>query len=61
MRAVVRYLAVEVGAVVQSVGDEGRRLRVLTDEGDTIEFVLRSSTGAYHALDGGSRLTLLPD
>ncbi len=61
MRAIVRYLSAEVDAVVQSVADEGRRLRVLTDEGETIEFVLRPSTGAFHALDGNSRLTLVPD
>ncbi|MGI8902390.1 MAG: hypothetical protein ACR2IP_01710 [Solirubrobacteraceae bacterium] len=57
--AVVQYLAARVGAVIQSVAGEGRELIVLTDDGETIEFVLRRSTGAFHAAGSGARLTLL--
>ncbi len=59
MLAEVQYLSVQVGAVVVSVTDEGRRLSVLTDDGERIEFLLRRSTGKFHAVDDRCRLKLL--
>jgi hypothetical protein len=55
----VQYLSAQVGAVVVSVHDAGRRVSVLTDEGESIEFLLRRSTGKFHAVDDRSRLKLL--
>jgi hypothetical protein len=60
MRATVRYLATTVGAVVEEVHEDGRRLTVLTDEGRRLEFTLRLSTGHYHAAADGPRLVLEP-
>jgi hypothetical protein len=60
MRAIVQHLAADVDAVVQAVADDGRRLTVLTDDGDTIEFTLRRSTGRFEAAAAGPRLKLLP-
>ncbi len=60
MRATVRYLATTVGAVVEQVEDDGRRLIVLTDDGRRVEFTLRLATGQYHAPADGPRLVLEP-
>ncbi len=60
MRATVRYLATAVGAVVERVEDDGRRLVVLTDDGQRLEFTLRLATGHYHAASDGPRLVLEP-
>ena len=60
MRATVRYLASTVGAVVEGVEDDGRRLTVLTDDGRRLEFTLRLATGQYHAAGDGPRLVLEP-
>ncbi|HEY5144926.1 MAG TPA: hypothetical protein VII98_15605 [Solirubrobacteraceae bacterium] len=60
MRATVRYLATTVGAVVEELHDDGRRLTVLTDDGQHLEFTLRLATGQYHASGDGPRLVLDP-
>jgi hypothetical protein len=60
MRAIVQHLAVNVEAVVQEVADEGRRVTVLTADGETMEFTLRRSTGRFHAEGSGPRLRLCP-
>lgn len=60
MHAVACYLSVQVGCVVQSVTNEGAGLSVLTDDGETIDFILRPSTAAFHSVDGDCRLRLLP-
>jgi hypothetical protein len=59
MRAVVQHLAADVDAVVRSVDDEGRRLRVETADGQTLEFTLRKSTGKFQAAGSGPRLKLM--
>ena len=58
-RALVQYLAADVGAVVRSVSHGGRHVTVVTDEGETLNFVLRRSTGQFHAGAHGPRLKLL--
>jgi hypothetical protein len=60
MRAIVQHLAINVEAVVQEVSDEGRRVTVLTADGETMEFTLRRSTGRFHAAGSGPRLKLCP-
>jgi hypothetical protein len=60
MRATVRWLASSAEAVVERVEDDGRRLTVLTDEGQRLEFTLRRATGQYHAAADGPRLVLRP-
>jgi hypothetical protein len=60
MPAEVQYLSEQVGAVVVSVTDAGRRLIVVTDDGERVEFLLRRSTGKFHAVDDRCRLKLLP-
>ena len=61
MRATVRYLAADVPAVVQAVAQEGRRVTVVTEADETIEFLLNRSTARYQAPNCGPRLNLLPD
>jgi hypothetical protein len=61
MAALVERLAARVPAVVTHVSDDGRRVTVVTVDGETIEFTLRRSTGRFHAEGSGPRLTLLPE
>jgi hypothetical protein len=61
MSAIVRYLAADVAAVVEDVLESGRRVRVRTEEDETIEFLLNRSTARYQAPYCGPRLNLLPD
>ncbi len=58
LSATVRYLAVDVAAVVSEVTDDGRRARVQTEEDETIEFILNRSTAYYEAPNCGPRLEL---
>jgi hypothetical protein len=60
MRASVRYLATDVPAVVVGVEDEGRCLKIRTDQGELIEFKLNRATGKYQTPGSGPRLTLEP-
>jgi hypothetical protein len=55
----VLYLARRVPGIVEEIGDDGRRLVVLTDEGELVAFTLRRGSG-YFVEDGpdssGARL-----
>jgi hypothetical protein len=59
MRAEVQYLHARVGGEVTGVGDHGRRVTVLTDDGETIDFALRGATGRFQAAGDGPKLKLL--
>jgi hypothetical protein len=59
-RATVAYLAVRHEAVIEEVSDDGRRLTVVTDEGERLEFILRRRTGRFHTPDDAARLLLRP-
>jgi hypothetical protein len=55
----VSFLAARVRGTVEEVLDEGRRVMVLTDEGELIEFALSPVTGIF-VRDGnqtGARLS----
>jgi phage replication-related protein YjqB (UPF0714/DUF867 family) len=58
--SLVQHLAADVDAVVKEVAEDGRRLRVLTIHGGTIEFTLRRSTGKFQAAGSGPLLKLRP-
>ncbi len=58
LSATVRYLALDVAAVVPEVTDDGHRARVQTEENETIEFILNRSTAYYEAPNCGPRLEL---
>jgi hypothetical protein len=56
----VVFLARRVGGTVEEIGDDGRRLVVLLDDGDMVAFVLSPATGRFVEEDravGGARLT----
>lgn len=55
----ISFLATRVRGAVEEVSDEGRRVLVLTEEGELIEFVLSPVTGIF-VRDGdqtGARLS----
>ena len=54
----VVYLAAVVDGVVLSVDGDGRRLRVLTVEGEELSFVLDPATAGF-TVDGGQTQTRL--
>ena len=43
----VIYLGATVPGVVEQVDDDGRRLIVLTEEGESLSFVLAAATATY--------------
>jgi hypothetical protein len=43
----VALLSRRVGGTVEEVGDDGRRLTVLTDDGELMEFALSQATGYF--------------
>ena len=55
----VALLARRLGGVVQAVEDGGRRLMVLTEDGELMEFALSQATGTFTAggRQGGARLS----
>jgi len=48
-RVLVNFLGSSVRATVDSVSDDGRRLRVTTEEGETIAFALNRATATFTA------------
>jgi hypothetical protein len=44
---VVVFLAQQVRGIVEKVEDDGRRLLVITDDGESIRFSLSPATGAF--------------
>ena len=59
----VNFLGSTVRATVDSVAAEGRRLRVTTEDGETLWFVLNRATATFTA-EGhqtGARLTFTPE
>ncbi len=60
---IVVHLDARVGGAVTEVRDGGRRLRVRTEEGESIEFVLRGATATFtpEAGSGWPRLVFEPD
>jgi hypothetical protein len=61
MHALVLHLAATEPAVVEQVLDDGRRVVVMTENGERIEFSLRQATAQFHSSVGGPRLKLLPE
>jgi hypothetical protein len=61
-RVLVDYLGTTVGGVVRHVGDDGRRLEVLTDDGTALTFTLNRATAMFTAEGGqtGPRLRFAP-
>lgn len=59
-RVVVSFLATRVGGVVTQVDPDLRHLEVLTDDGDTLRFVLSRASGRFVA-EGHSRARLYFD
>lgn len=55
----VSFLAARVGGTVEEVLDEGRRVLVLTEEGELIEFALSPVTGIFvrDGVQTGARLS----
>jgi len=56
---VVNFLGSTVGGTVKSVAEDGRRLEVTTDDGETLTFALNRATATFTA-EGhqtGARLT----
>ena len=60
-RVVVSYLGATVSGIVRSVSEDGRRLEVLTEVGETLAFALNRATATFTA-EGhqtGARLTFV--
>jgi hypothetical protein len=60
-RVIVNFLGTSVPGTVSAVLEEGRRLEVATDEGETIAFALNRATATFTA-EGeqtGARLTFV--
>jgi hypothetical protein len=58
-RVVVNFLGASVRGTVRSVSEEGRRLEVTTEDGETLAFALNRATATFTA-EGhqtGARLT----
>ncbi len=55
----VRFLGVTVAGTVRRITDDGRRLEVSTEDGETITFALNRATALFTAEGGqtGARLT----
>jgi hypothetical protein len=55
----VALLARRVRGIVEEIGDDGRRLTVLTEEGDLMEFGLSQATGYFTGggTQSGARLS----
>ena len=55
----VSLLARRVGGTVEEVSDDGRRLTVVTDEGEVMEFALSPAKGYFTAggTQSGARLS----
>jgi hypothetical protein len=60
MPVTVVFLGRRVGASVEEVDEDGRRLVVVTDEGEAIAFTLRPATGRF-AGEGGAALVFSDD
>jgi hypothetical protein len=62
-RVAVAYLSVMAAGEVTGLDEGGRRIRVMTAEGEELVFVLNRATGRFH-IDGdpfGARLLFEPD
>jgi len=57
-RVLVVHLGSTVGGLVQEVEDEGRRLLVVTDEGEQIVFSLDRATATFTQAGGQTRARL---
>ncbi len=60
-RVVVNYLGATVPGTVRSVSDDGRRLEVMTEDGERLAFALNRATATFTA-EGeqtGARLTFV--
>jgi phage gp45-like len=58
---VVNFLGSTVSATVRSVSEDGRRLEVMTEDGETLVFALNRATATFTA-EGhqtGARLTFI--
>jgi hypothetical protein len=58
-RVVVSFLGAAVGGTVRTVSEDGRRLEVTTEDGETLGFALNRATATFTA-EGhqtGARLT----
>jgi hypothetical protein len=55
----VRFLARRVGGSIEEVDDDGRRLLVVTDDGEPIRFELNPATGLFEreGPTGGAKLS----
>jgi hypothetical protein len=60
-RVVVNYLGATVRGTVRSVSEDGRRLEVMTEDGDTLPFALNRATATFTAegKQTGARLTFV--
>lgn len=53
---VVLHLGARTPGIVQQIGDGGRRLEVLTEDGETLIFTLSRATGRFTSTGSGERL-----
>jgi hypothetical protein len=51
-RVVIDYLGSSVDGTVKAVADDGRRLEVVTEEGETLTFELNRATAMFTAGGG---------
>jgi len=56
---IVAFFGATVQGVIEQVEPDRRRVRVLTDDGDAITFVLSRGTGQFVAEDGSSGARLV--
>ncbi len=56
----VAFLGARVTGTIEEVGDEGRRVTVLTAEGELLAFGLSRVTGTFLSEDAHMRARLLP-
>ena len=59
----IRYLASSARGTVREIGEDGRRLLVCTEEGETVAFVLNGATATFTAEGSqeGARLSFGED
>jgi hypothetical protein len=59
----IRYLASSSWGTVREIGEDGRRLLVSTEEGETVAFVLNGATATFTAEGSqeGARLSFGED
>jgi hypothetical protein len=57
-RVTVAFLARRVGGAIEQVDSDGRGLLVVTDDGETLRFVLSQATGSFveEGPTGGAKL-----